>query len=37
MVQGVPLNMDLIGRLGFVQSDVYFHVVVELSAVESSM
>ena len=37
MVHGVSSNMDLIGRFGVTQSDVYFHMVVELSAVESFM
>ena len=37
MVQGVSSNMDLIGQLGVTQSGVYSHMVVELSAVESSM
>ena len=37
MVHGVSSNMDLIGRLGVTQSDVYSLMVVELSAVESSM
>ena len=37
MVHGVSSNMNLIGRLGVTQSDVHSHLVVELSAVESSM
>ena len=37
MVNGVSSNMDLIGRLGMLQSDVYSHMVVEFPAVESSM
>ncbi|CAF1850524.1 unnamed protein product [Brassica napus] len=34
---GVSSNMDLIGQLGVTQSGVYSHMVVELSAVESSI
>ena len=34
MLQDVSLNMDLVGRLGVTQSDVYSHLVVKLSAVE---
>ena len=37
MVQGISSNMDFIGRLGVTQLDVYYHLVVELSAVKSSM
>ena len=37
MVQDVSSNMDLIGWLGVMQSDVHSHLVVELSAVELSM
>ena len=34
---GISLNIDLIERLGVTQSDVYSRMVLELSAVESSM
>ena len=37
MVHGVSSNMDLIGRLGMTQSDVYSYTVIELTAVKSSM
>ena len=37
MVHSVPSDMDLIGRLGMTQLDVYSHKVVELSVVELSM
>ncbi|CAN7077751.1 unnamed protein product [Brassica oleracea var. botrytis] len=35
--KGISSNIDLIGRLGAMQSDVHSHMMVELSAVESSM
>ena len=35
-VQGVPSDINLIGRHGLAQSDVYSHKVVEFLAVESS-
>ena len=35
MVYGVSSNIDFIGWLGVTQSDMYSHLVVELSAVES--
>ena len=37
MVHGVLSNMDLIGQFGVMQSDVHSHMMVELSAVKSSM
>ena len=37
MVHGVSSNMDLIGRLGVMQSDVHSYTMMEFSAVESSM
>lgn len=37
MVQGVSSNMNLIGQLGMMQSDVHSHMMVELSIVESFM
>ncbi|WZZ23586.1 hypothetical protein YC2023_006987 [Brassica napus] len=37
MVQNVSSNMDLIERLGVIQSDVHSHMMVELSAVESTI
>ena len=37
MVHVVSSNMDLIGRLGVMQSDVNSHMMVEFSGVESSM
>ena len=37
MVHGVSSNTDLIGRLRVMQSDVHSHMMVEFSAVESSM
>ena len=37
MVKGVSSKMDLIGQLGVMQSDVHSHMMVELSAVKSSM
>ena len=35
--KGVSSNFDLIGRLGAMQSNMHSHMMVELSAVESSM
>lgn len=37
MVQGVPSDLDLIGRVELAQSDVYSHKMVELSTVNSSI
>lgn len=37
MVHGISSDMDLIGRFGVAQLDVYSHKVVKLSVVESSM
>lgn len=37
MVQGELSNMNFIGRLRVMQLDVYSHILVELSTVESSM